>query len=208
MKKVLLWLGIIPLIISAPGIASASLVNGGFEAGLTGWDANGSASPVNSYTENNTGAITYLPVDGSFFALLESGTGTGIYSTLTQTFSMSSGSLLQGWAAFDTADYMPFNDDAYVKIFDNAGGLLATPWSSNVAAVDDYGYTPWTFWSWTAPANADYKLQFGVANQGDNSGESDALFDANITTDVVPEPASLSLLGLGLLGLIRYRKKK
>lgn len=208
MNKLLVCLGILTLIIGIPGIASATLINVGFETGnLTGWTANDSGL-VSVVTSHDADFSTYSPIEGSFFALLDSGLGEGVYTTLMQDFSISSGSLLQGWAAFDSGDGLPFNDDAYVKIFDSTGNAIATPWFSDVATVGTSGDGPWTYWSWAPPASDNYTLQFGVADQGDAVADSFALFDANVITNAaIPEPASLSLFGLGLLGLFRLRRK-
>ena len=206
-KRLLVLYGIIVLTLTLSGTAKAALINPGFETGdLTGWTLNAPTlgSVVTSFAGNGT--MTYLPVEGSYFAQLQAGVDANTYTTLTQTLNMSAGETINGQAAFVSFDYMPWNDDAYVQILDSNGSTLATPWSSDVATVGDYGNGPWTYWSWSPKAQGTYTLQYGVRNIADNALSSVALFDAN--PSAVPEPASLSLLGLGLLGLLRKRKKE
>ncbi|RJP28775.1 MAG: PEP-CTERM sorting domain-containing protein [Candidatus Omnitrophota bacterium] len=182
--------------------AHAALINGGFETGdLSGWSNNSGilAATVNSYS----GDIAYSPVEGDYFLKLTSGLGTGAYSIVNQSLSLQQGAKLSGWAAFDAGDYLPYNDDAYVKIGNS------TVWSRDISQVGNYGYTNWQQWNWEAPTAGSYTLEFGVRNVGDNGLSSLALFDANfLATSAVPEPATMSLFGLGLLGLGLIKRKK
>jgi hypothetical protein len=84
-----------------------------------------------------------------------------------------------------------------------------TLFASNVAAVGNYGETPWTFWTFTAGSTATYLLEYKVANQVDNGLDSYALFDAA----VVPEPSTfiagaLLALPFGLQGARWLRTRK
>jgi PKD repeat protein len=90
------------------------------------------------------------------------------------------GQTISGWAAFDAQDYSPFNDNAMVQILDSFGYVIATPWYADVYAVGDFGDGPWTSWSWTAPIDGTFTIEYRVANFGDSEYDSYALFDAAI----------------------------
>ncbi len=216
MKKALFLLVLVGLVLRPGGVAEAVILNGGFETGdLINWATSiptgGSAQAVTSHTSDTSDLLiptVYNPIEGNYFALLKAD-GPGSDTTLSQTFSISSGLRIEGWAAFDAWDYLPFDDNADVLILDALGTtVIANPWHSDVSTVGDYGDGPWTYWNWTAPTSGNYILQFRVTNSLDSDMDSYALFDA---AGVIPEPATMLLFGSGLLGLIglgKARKKK
>jgi len=83
-------------------------------------------------------------------------------------------------AAFDYRDYHDFDDSAFVRVRDSLNNLIATPWYEHGLARPNYWDGPWTYWSWTAAVAGNYQLEYGVANLGDNSLPSAALFDTPI----------------------------
>ncbi len=212
---------LVGLVLSLGGVAEATILNGGFETGdLSNWTvftAPGGIPPGNAqvvsthtppYPDPNS-PLVYNPIEGNYFALLESG-GPGSYTTLSQTFSISSGLQIEGWAAFDAGDYLSgdnslhYDDSATVNILNANGTFFVDLWSADVTTVLDYGDGLWTYWSWTAPTSGDYILELGIINGGTPLG-SYALLDA---VKVVPEPATMLLLGSGLLGLAAFGRKK
>jgi hypothetical protein len=175
--------------------AQASIINGSFETGdLTGWTASpaGLVSVVSSYD-------TFTPVHGNFFALLEAGAGTGVYTTLSQTFSANAGDTILGWAFFQANDYMPYNDDAYVRIVQ--GNLIL--FSSSVSAVGDYGFTPWTFFAYTFPSSGTFTIEAGVRNVEDNALSSVLGLDY-VRLVATPEPSSLAAFSLAVTAFAGY----
>jgi len=174
--------------------AQASIINGSFETGdLTGWTASpaGLVSVVSSYD-------TFTPVHGNFFALLEAGE-EGVYTTLSQTFSANAGDTILGWAFFQANDYMPYDDDAYVRIVQ--GNLIL--FSSSVSAVGDYGFTPWTFFAYTFPSSGTFTIEAGVRNVEDNDLSSVLGLDYVRLVDA-PEPSSLAAFSLAVTAFAGY----
>jgi hypothetical protein len=186
----------------AAGQASAAgLVNGGFETGdFTGW----SASFNTAVTTNHDG---YLPTGGDFLGLLSGGNGQGVYATVSQSFTVTGTQTLSGDAAFLGHDYLPYDDDGFVSVFDNSSGT--TLFSASIGTVGDFGSTPWTHFS-TTLGTGSYTVQAGVRNNLDNNFSSHLVIDSfSLTGGAAPEPAAwaMMLVGFGGMGaLIRRRR--
>src|SRR5207249_4183106 len=103
--------------------------------------------------------------------------GPGSFTTLSQTFTANAGDRITGWAFFDAADYMPYNDHAEVVITSSGGGSV-TVFSFSVSAVGDYGQTPWTKWQYTFPSGGTFTIQAQLTNALDNNLDSRLGFDA------------------------------
>ena len=77
--------------------------------------------------------------------------------------------------------------------------------SSGACYSTGCGYTGWIQATYVIPTAGNYKLQFGVVNWLDTLYDSGLAFDgatiAGTVIGSVPEPATLALMGLGLLGL-------
>ncbi|MBA7551553.1 hypothetical protein ES705_44097 [subsurface metagenome] len=183
---------------------SAHPANWGFETGdLTGWTVyvppGGSAQVVTSHAGSST---IYNPVEGNYFAELKTN-GPGTYTTLTQDFYIAAGVTIQGWAAFDARDYLPFNDNAAVRIRDSSNNVVATPWYSDVSIDGDYGDGPWTYWEWTAPVSDTYTLELRISNAQDSIEDSYALFDGIIAPAPVPTLTPIGIIAMvGLLSIV------
>ncbi len=96
---------------------------------------------------------------------------------------------------FDAEDYLPFNDYAYF----NAGSNVIL---SNVASVGDYGASGWQTYNFGSAYTG--LITFGVYNTLDTSLDSTLAIKNGVN---VPEPGTLALFGLGLIGLA-FRARK
>jgi hypothetical protein len=185
--------------------ARAGFINGGFETGdFTGWTVN---IPALASVESNVAKIaesgSYSATEGTNFAYLNTGGGVGVYTIISQSFSVNAGTQLDFDVFFDAGDYLPFNDNGYANLVDaNTNAVVATLWTSSVAAVGDYGSTPWTHVTTNVAAAGTYKLELGVTNVGDNILTS-AIGVDNVNS--VPAPAGALLFGVGLVSLGGFR---
>jgi len=134
MKKIILWISILTLILGTAGVASATLINGGFEDGdFTGWTQTATPptgavlgsfppgwaplpfGPPPTMDSVKTNPI-FEPFEGYKFAALQTGaipnpggdpawiTDLGSEPTLSQTVTMQAGYTLSGNAAFFTQE--------------------------------------------------------------------------------------------------------
>jgi len=203
------------------GQASAEvLINGSFEdleTPFTGWILSNGLTILTEVEENNAGEL-YYATEGETFARLAAGQGGGVYTTLRQSFVLNQAGGISGDAAFLAFDFLPYDDDGYVRIFDaiteTQAFFLSEPFAESVSSTDPFGYgsTPWTHFN-VALLAGSYTIEIGVRNNGpanDNGFPSYMLVDnISVTSGAVPEPATWALMigGFGMAGAMLRRRR-
>jgi hypothetical protein len=196
--------------LGAPGARAASgFQNGGFEDGLAHWVGDPDLVQIPAFGWNHLDADGevdhhYDPVSPWTLAKLQA-SETDANVILSQTFS-TGGGLFSGWAAFLGEDYLPWNDEGFVRIYRltdgdlQAMGLASNPltlFSSSISDVGDWGWTEWTHFQVRLDAGT-YRVEAGILDRNDAFNPSVLLVD---NFQMTPEPAAWALMILGFAGL-------
>lgn len=177
------------LLCGAAGPALA--LNEGFETGnVTGF---GGTEPPGARAEVVTAhagdSSTYTPVHGRYFLALKTN-GPDRFTQFEQPYDLKAGEFLKGYAAFDARErgVLPaYNDYAQVRILSEAREEIAVPWQADVAGTGASGDGPWTPWTFTAPADGRYLVEYRIINAGDDAFDAFALFDGEeLDIDIRP----------------------
>ncbi|MDD5270569.1 MAG: PEP-CTERM sorting domain-containing protein [Candidatus Omnitrophica bacterium] len=199
------------VVLLVPGVASANLLsNGSFEndgvnGHVTGWGTN--------YPANNIyGVASYGGVDGSYSAVCfwDGDLYQDVEITGGQSYSFSGNSYIPTesetvgtqWNSFVKVNFLNSSNIAIGATYGNTNlsSLTRDQWNQVVAT------------GITAPANAvKARVSFGTWQNSTSSAyiPNPTMFDDfNFDVAAVPEPASLLLLGSGLIGLVGFSRKK
>ena len=223
MKKLGLFLCTLVLVFGvAMGASAATITNGSFELGFTGWDTIGDVSVQNSsFGSGPTDGVAQMLIETgpasvddaaleSFLGLVPGmldAMGTSDVtqgSAIKQDITVQAGEILTFDWNFLTDDFFPWNDFAFYSIAPAAIGLADTLDPLVLSATSFPVETGFNNMLFMFPTAGTYTLGFGVVDVFDDLETSGLLVD-NI--NVVPLPPAILLLGSGLAGLAILRRR-
>ena len=186
-------------------LATNLILNPGFETGdLTSWSVLG-ASGGSAYANALSGAngpsapgtfdaYMYNVVPAANLALQQStALGSAVPGLVNYSFDLKVDSSLNGGVVFIHL----WDINATGGVIDQGPGLKGPYFNS--------GWQTYTG-SWTAPAGVNhFEIEFDCTT-GATSGSTEAIEIDNVSLTQVPEPASLSLAAMGLLGIWMFRR--
>lgn len=210
MKKALGMVVIVGLIFAYySGIAEAAiLLSDSFTIAsnpISGWNETGSSGTYDVYS----GTIPSGNGPAGNYAILKENKSKDATAYMAQTIS--------------TSTYNNIQLNYYRRNVGGSGGvdtILKVEWMPNLGswtALENYttAETSWLQKNWnlsslnSAANNSNVSIRFSLTHTDNGVHDAYGLIDEVLLTgDVIPEPASLSLLGLGLLGLVGLKRKK
>lgn len=219
MKKLVgILLGFVFVFTVAGSVNATQLItNGDFETGdLSDWTTSGNVQVVD-IADMATLPAWLASVQGmeDNFALLGWGTGSGD-STLNQAFTVSNATsiTLSFDYAFDFIDVNPWADDTFLALTTYTGDIAGTVTMLDIQSSligANYGHYEETFTldpAWTIDAEMTFTLsEIGGFFSGGTLSMA-GLDNISAESAPIPEPATIILLGLGLLGLVGVSRKK
>src|SRR6516162_2365801 len=193
------------LLIGNSVFATNLILNSGFETGnTTGWSVLG-ASDGSAYVNVQSGAngpsapgtydaYMYNVIPAANLALQQStALGSAVPGLVNYSFDLKVDSSLNGGVVFIHL----WDINAIGGVIDQGPGLKGPYFNSSWQT-----YTG----SWTAPAGVDhFEIEFDCTT-GATAGSTEAIEVDNVSLTQVPEPASLSLAAMGLLGIWMFRR--
>jgi len=197
------------LLTGCPAFAANLILNPGFETGdLTDWLALGTGTGASITVSSGNNGPSDPGTDSAF---------------MDNTIAANNLALQQSTALGDAAaGLVNYSFDVEGNTSVNGGVLFVHIWDiSSTGGVIDQGpgllgpyfpvTTSWTTisGSFTAPASVNhFEIEFDCTT-GAAAGSAEAVDIDNVSlTQAVPEPASLSMVGLGLLGFYAHRRSR
>ena len=205
---------ILVLLCGVTNVSAITIDNAGFETelGSSSWVQyalnGGSVDRVESSILGD--GTTALPQDGDFMIMLSIGDAGGGDTGVYQETSWIAGDTISFSWLFDSGQGVPDVSDysGYFEIGGIGGWYEVTP----LAWSDDVGYdtnTGWQTSEYTFASDGAGYIQFAISTFGLVSNNSFLLVDnITITSAPAPEPSTIMLFGLGILGLTGINRNK
>lgn len=220
MRTLTTALAVIAVVAASAAADSINVVNFGFYYGgspVQGWTCTSDADPspwsrVSNFITDDL-APDYDETTNTGLLLNQPDTGSAVTSTAWQylqantvagnTYTISVMAYQYGWTSFKWHDAVRvgFMDRHGVKHYQEYGETAYEAECLNKWGTLSYDWTP------TADQAGAGKIFFEVFN-GPNDGVTDiySVFD-KVSVEYIPEPATMTLLGLGGLALLKRRRR-
>jgi hypothetical protein len=200
------------VVLCAPPIAQAAVLNGHFDSGLANWDAtptkvNTKASASITVT-NESGHPHYAKLYANaqpntvidpIYGEVPVGLG-GAYATMTQLITANAG---------DTLAFEYYTDASNYEVGAGFTVEFRTTISESIASETLYNNPTWQTFEVPLPKTGTYNLTYMVGGQSEY-GDAGTLKIDNVHLNSVPEPGVMSLLGIGALtcALFAWRRRR
>lgn len=218
-----LTLGLVVASLTAPAHAVMTnlMSNPGFESGLAGYSTSNGHFPPNAAASFSASATSTLVRSGAQSAQISVNNNNvgapGLYLLYqdinVSTFAVGTVFTLTGYAAQSATDPMLAGPviTSYVEWFDAFGGRVDIDFLGSAGVPPAGAYPASPTWNQTRVKDVATAVTaryfFGIENGAVPDGRGTAHFDdVSFAADVVPEPASLFLAGLGGVALLARRR--
>lgn len=187
-----------------PNTASSTgaVINANTRLNLWGPDGGtGSAAYSNNGFTNSPTGGAFLASDGAY----QQGP---IYQTVNNLVVGQSYALSFWWAAAQQSGFDGATTEGWSVYWADASYNVVKALATDTVTTPNHGFTPWRQQVYTLVATTTSMTVAFLATGGPNGTPPFSLLDGVSLTAGVPEPGTLVLLGVGLVGLTAYRLRR